>query len=58
MRCCRRLKDMIEAAGLTDVQVHAGYETLGDGCDDVAAALAVAKSEKALEIVFTARKAA
>ncbi|KAA0166201.1 hypothetical protein FNF27_05479 [Cafeteria roenbergensis] len=54
----QRLKDMIEAAGLTDVQVHAGYETLGDGCDDVAAALAVAKSEKALEIVFTARKAA
>ncbi len=49
---------MIEAAGLTDVQVHAGYETLGDGCDDVAAALAVAKSEKALEIVFTARKPA
>lgn len=49
---------MIEEAGLTDVQVHAGYETLGDGCDDVAAALAVAKEEKALEIVFTARKAA
>lgn len=49
---------MIEAAGLSEVQVHAGYETLGDGCEDVAAALALAKEEKALEIVFTARKAA